>query len=287
MPRREIVLVRPHSSRFRKEVPMPVIQTPAGPVETIEWGEGDEVVVLVHAAAAGPGALSGLARALSRPGRRIIAPALNGYAGTSLHFHGDRVVSHAAAIDAVLAAQPVDVLFGHSMGGLAALLCEPRYRSLVLYEPIVTAVLREDDAEDRAARDWDRAINAAFEHRLSAGDPEGAIATFVEAWNETPWSGLPEGARARLIAAAPSLGNDMHAVSFFAAPSFADRKDVLILQGTRSPPITARMTARLAAIIPGARRRMVEGAGHMGPVLAPALISAAILSGTPSQTLEP
>lgn len=266
---------------------MPVLSTNFGPVETVEWGEGPEIWVLAHAAAAGPGALGGLAKALAAPGRRFIAPALNFYGGTALDVPGGRVAGHVAAIEAVLTAHPTAVLFGHSMGGLAALLCRPRYRALIVHEPIVTAVLRDDDAEDRAARDWDRAINAGFERRLAAGDPEGAIATFVEAWNETPWSSLPEGARARLIAAAPSLGEDMRSVSFFDAPSFADRKDVLILQGGRSPAITGRMTARLAALIPGARRVIVPDAGHMGPVLSPRLISDAILSGNPSQRLEP
>ena len=257
---------------------MPVYHTRSGPVESLEWGEGPDVWVLAHAAAAGPGALTGLAKALLRPGRRIIAPALNGYGGTALAEDGNRAFSHAAAIEAVLDAVPTRVLFGHSMGGLAALLCPVKYERLVVYEPIVTAVLRDDDPDDRAARDWDRAINAAFDERLAAGDAEGAIATFVEAWNEMRWADLPAGARAKLIAAAPALGRDMRAVSFFPAVSFAAPGDVTVLQGTRSPAITARMTARLAAAIPGARRVRVADGGHMAPVLTPERVAAAILS---------
>lgn len=257
---------------------MPVYHTPNGPVESLEWGEGDEVFVLAHAAAAGPGALSGLAKALARPGRRIIAPALNFYGGTALQTPGGQVAGHAAAIEAILDAVPVSLLFGHSMGGLAALLTRHPVPRLVLYEPILTGLLREDDPDDLAARAWDRAINAEFDRRFAAGDAEGAIAAFVEAWNETRWTDLPEAARSRLITAAASLGRDMHDVSFFALEpdAIAARENSLLLRGTRSPPITARMTARLAAAFPAAHTAVLDGCGHMAPVLNPGRVAAAI-----------
>ena len=51
---------------------------------------------------------------------------------------------------------------------------------------------------------------------------------------------------------------------------------LLILQGSGSPAITARMTARLHAEVPASGRIVLDGCGHMGPVQVPAAVAAAI-----------
>lgn len=66
-------------SASTESVFMPVYHTNFGSVETLEWGAGDTVIVLLHAAAAGPGALAGLARRLEAQGRRVVTAALHGY----------------------------------------------------------------------------------------------------------------------------------------------------------------------------------------------------------------
>ncbi len=43
---------------------MATIETEAGPVEILEWGDGDELVLLLHASSMGPGALGSLGRRL-------------------------------------------------------------------------------------------------------------------------------------------------------------------------------------------------------------------------------
>lgn len=257
---------------------MPVYPTASGPVEVLEWGEGPTLVLLLHAAAAGPGSLSGLAKALMGPGRRIVAPALHGYGGTLVDGADDPMAAHAAVARAVLDRYPAErrIVVGHSMGGLVTLLAAPPADALVVYEPIVLGLLRDDDPADRAARDWDRAIVAELERHLAAGDPEAGIRVFVEAWNEVAWDALPASVRARLIAAAPAMAREIRAGS--SRPLALDRigAPLLILQGSGSPAITARMTARLHAEVPASGRIVLDGCGHMGPVQVPAAVAAAI-----------
>ena len=260
---------------------MPVYHTAAGTVEMLEWGEGPELFVLLHAAAAGPHSLSVLAGLLVRQGRRVIAPALHRYGATVMHEATDRVRANLGVLRACLdihAAEP-RVVFGHSMGGLVGLLGALDglpLDALALYEPIVTACLGDYEA---ALRDWDRAIVADVERSIATGDPEAGIAAFITAWNETPWGALPSTARARLVASARELAVDMHAVSYCTVQ--LDRlaqlqMPVLLLQGALSPTITHAMSARLSALLPRARKITIEGCGHMGPVQAPEAIAAAI-----------
>ncbi len=103
---------------------MPVYHSPAGPVETLEWGAGQELWLLRPAAAAGPNSLSGLAAALAAPGRRIVAPALHSYAQTRIEAAGDRIDRHVAVTRACLDILPAArrVVFGHSMGCLVGVL---------------------------------------------------------------------------------------------------------------------------------------------------------------------
>src|SRR5690348_14079740 len=134
---------------------MPVYHTAAGTVEMLEWGEGPELFVMLHAAAAGPQSLSALAALLQRPGRRVVAPALNRYGATAMRDETDRARAHLDVLRATvdLHAAGRRVLFGHSMGGLIGLLGALDgipFDAMTLYEPIVTACLRQDVAEEAA-----------------------------------------------------------------------------------------------------------------------------------------
>ena len=245
---------------------MPVYHTAYGSVEMLEWGEGPELLVMLHAAAAGPQSLAALAALLKRPGRRVVAPALNRYGATVMWDETDRVKAHVDVLRATLEMHAAErrLLFGHSMGGLVGLLGAAAFDAMVLYEPIVVACV-----EDRRLVEWDRAIVAQQD-----------IAAFVSAWNGVPWKALPDGVRARLTAMAPMLIADMRAVSYHAVDVERLRDvtmPVLLLQGERSPPITHAMTARLAELLPNARRMIVEGCGHMGPVQDPTVIAQKIV----------
>jgi pimeloyl-ACP methyl ester carboxylesterase len=269
---------------------MPVYHTTTGRVEMLEWGDGPELLVLLHAAAAGPQSLSALATMLLVPGRRVIAPALHGYGATAMPEATDRVAANLAVLRDCLAIHPAErrVLFGHSMGGLIGLrgaLDDLPLDAVALYEPIVTACLRANVPDEVALRDWDRQVVAEVDRCLADGRPEAGIAGFIDAWNEMPWSSLPSSVRVRLVATAGALAADMHAVSYHHVP--VDRltrlqTPVLLLQGALSPPITHAITARLASLLPHARRHIIDGCSHMGPAVMPAAIHAAITASHPA-----
>jgi lipase len=249
---------------------MPVYHTARGDVEMLEWGDGPELLVMLHAAAAGPQSLAALAALLARPGLRIVAPALNRYGATAMRAE-DRVQAHVDVLRATLEACPAErrILFGHSMGGLVGLLEAASFESVVLYEPIVTACV-----QDQRLLDWDRAIVAT-----------GDVATFVSAWNDTPWEALPQTVRDRLAEMAPILIADMQAVSYNKLDVERLRAlpvPVLLLQGETSPPITHAMTARLAELLPRAQRVVVPACGHMGPAQAPRAV-ASVISSPPAR----
>ncbi|HUD61975.1 MAG TPA: alpha/beta fold hydrolase [Acetobacteraceae bacterium] len=180
---------------------MPIYHTAAGLVEALEWGDGPELFVLLHAAATESHSLSSLATLLLRPDRRVIAPALDRYGATTTREGSDRVQAHVDVLRACTEIHPAErrVLFGHSMGGLIGLLGAIGglvFDAMVLYEPIVTAWLRTDLPRDVALWDWDRMIAAEVVRGVSTGDPAGGIAASVTAWNEVPWSDLPSAVRA-------------------------------------------------------------------------------------------
>lgn len=267
---------------------MTIHQTDAGTIDLLEWGEGPELFVLLHATAAGPQSLGGLARELATPGRRVVAPALQGYGKTALQAGGDPLDVHTAVAAACLDLFPAErrVLFGHSVGGLIALLAALRgtpVDALVLYEPIVIGCLRDDDPADAACKRWDRSVVAAFEQDLTEGRVESAIGTFMAGWSEVVLADLPQAVRARMVArfgaSAPRIGAEIRAASYCPMPPEVLARvtqEVLVLQGSASPEATHRMSARLYGDLPAGRWVNVPGCRHMGPVQAPAVVAAAI-----------
>ncbi len=269
-----------------------MIRAEFGDVEVHGWGEqtGGEAaatIVLLHAAASSPRALGRLAQQLSGDGWRVIAPALAGYGATAGLADRDPIAAHVAVARAVIAQAgdggPV-TLVGHSMGGLVALrtaLVEPRVAAVAVYEPVAFGVLDPSTEPDAIAIAWDRRIAETLMSRVDAGESEAGVAAFVEAWNEMAWDKLPEPVRAGLVAAAPRLRREVATVTVDAmrAEAYAAiRAPVLLLRGDRSPLAVRLIAERLHAALPGSRLETIAGAGHMGPVLAPGAIAAAISS---------
>lgn len=265
--------------------PMPLLETPIGQVEVLEWGEGDELVLLLHASATGPASLSELAKNLMHPGRRIVAPALSGYGRTRITTSDDPISQSCKLVDLVLQQYRTGnwSVVGHSMGGLVTLLstlaADKAPARMVLYEPIVFSILDLNDPEDRVARNFDTDVIARLHEQVGAGDPEGGVRAFVEAWNEMDWEKIPKAARQRLVASADNLVRetaatgqriiDPEAVRRFQSPT-------LVLQGEKSPMATHRMTRRVSALLPNADRVLVPDAGHMTPITSPDRITAMI-----------
>lgn len=233
---------------------------------------------MLHACAAGAHALRPLARRLSQ-GRRVICLDFDGYGVTEIaESHGDALQRHRRALRLLL--QHLDLpaydLFGHSMGGFVALHSiaqgEARPRRLILSEPTVFAVLNDAVPEQAEAKALDRAITAELAAAVAAGEPERGMAAFMELWNEVPWRRLPDAIRSRLVALAPQVAREAMLVCNADAPAHgfaAIDCPVLLLHGEHAPPPIAALVPVLADLLPSPRRRLIAGAGHMGPVTLP------------------
>ena len=257
------------------------------------WGPpaGDqctESLVLLHAAASHPQTFQRLVGHLLAKGREILAPALNGY-GTSQVAHAlGPVARHVAIAKAALDAttQPARTsLFGHSMGGLVALLTAleaPALERLVLYDPIVTGILDPKNPAHRAGLEWDRAIIRALCEGVEGDAPEVGVARFVEAWNEARWAELPTAIRETLVSKAPALALDAPAVSYFEFEPVrlaTLQMQTTVAYGERSPEIIALIARQLAARHPGfVSAKALADCGHMAPIAQPAKV-ASVLAG--------
>ena len=233
----------------------------------IELGARGEPWCLMHAAGAGPRSLRSLGKVLATSNRHVLIPEL--YPSPS-----DDVPVHAyARLAARLFERAPGGLFGHSMGGLSALLAAingARLRRLILYEPIVLSLLDPFNAAESDAYEWDAKVVRTLNESVLSGQPEKGVACFVDAWSETRWEDLSAAMRAHLVASADTLARETRATSSVLLANAQLRAmsvPTLILQGSKSPAITQHMSARLAQILPNAEMRQVDGAGHMGPVL--------------------
>ncbi len=252
-----------------------------GVVEVVETGSGADAVVLVHGAASSPQAMGRLATRLATPGWRVVAPALDGYGGTVMQGGGDTLTRNArmlAGLCATLAARRV-LLVGHSMGGLVALTALRHGLAVdaaVLCEPVAFGALDAQDPEQRAARDWDRAMAAGMAEHMAHGHVEDAVAGFIGAWSGQVWADMPAAVRAGLVAMGRRLAMDVGTVSLDMTPADAYAgitAPVLLLCGDASPPAARLICARLAGALPRARVAAVAAAGHMAPVAQPGLIA--------------
>jgi pimeloyl-ACP methyl ester carboxylesterase len=271
-----------------------VITTPLGPVEMLQFGDGADLLLLLHATA-GKSSLSRVAEWLQRPERRILVPAFHGYGASALDGGldggGGRPV---AELNRLLAGYVLEaagparrrVVFGHSMGGqtglLAALDAEDAGRpfdAVVLYEPILHGLLDPARAAEKAALDWDREIVEALAAADTPEAVEAGVARFVEAWNETNWHDIPPAARAEMVAGAarlvaettsmPALGPAPERLASMRAP-------VLFLRGDRSPAFCGLVAANGAAAAPNGTSLLLPGCGHMAPAFSPAPVATAV-----------
>lgn len=269
---------------------MAVLSTRIGTIETHAWGDGADLLLMLHASATGPRALTSLAQILEAPHRKILAPAFNGYGATRSNDAAPRenTALNCAIADAALgtASRGRRILFGHSMGGLVALIValEQTRRGrpvdgLILYEPILHGFLDPKSPSAAEALAWDRDIIAKLARDVRDGVPEHGIRRFVEAWNESDWRDLPEPVRLQLVADADNLVREttdmpMHCPD----PAGFSKFDTptLILRGDRSPDFAQLVSATAARAIPGACEMVLEGCGHMGPLNAPNRVAACI-----------
>ncbi len=184
----------------------------------------------------------------------------------------------AAVVDEVaeVCGAPIDLL-GHSFGGLCALgaaALTSRMRKLVLYEPPVnpdaTAFLGIAERLDALLAEVDReAVVATFLREVAMMSEEE-----LGYYRELPsWPAR--------VAAAHTIPREFRAPldgAFDAAQASTVTVPTLMLSGSDSPGYMRAATESVAAALPDARIRILDGQQHVAHVLVPALFAEHVLA---------
>ncbi len=234
----------------------------------VEDSGAGEPVVLLHSHGLSGGQWRKLSAELVANGFRVLAVDLTGQ-GKSAPWPEPEPFAFGIDVERVgelvRAAGPAH-LVGHSYGGLIALhvarALPAHARSLAVFDPVAFAVL---DAEaDRDAR----AVLDALDLRWD--QPEHWLRAFVEFWSGAgAWSMLRDDARHEFVRVGWVIHEGVRTLMADATPlaAFASvRAPVLLMTGERSPLPAQRVIQRLAEAMPHARRVVVPGVGHLGPV---------------------
>ncbi len=238
-----------------------------------QWGQGAEPALMIHCSLAHSGAWAGIAGRLSD---RLTMTAfdLPGH-GRSADWDGQGDYGRRAVeVAATFFTEPLH-LIGHSFGAVTALrlaLAAPEgVRSLTLIEPVLFAAARGTPEWEENEADF-----APVREALTAGDRVAAARAFMEVWGAGGvWDHLSArqrhqaAARIHLIIAGDGLLLEDNARLL--APGRLEGLDAptMLIRGTASPPVIARITEQIAARLPDVGVAEVPGAGHMLPVTHP------------------
>ncbi len=167
-------------------------------------------------------------------------------------------------------------VIGHSFGGAVALRMAVEspelLRALVLIEPASYQLLAA--AGERPLFDEVESINMRFVETVEAGDLDAAFRGYIDYYGGGPgtWAAMPERGKDRLLANAPALAAELHAVQHDAiSPDDLSGIDLptLVIAGGDTIPAHRRIAELAATLIPGARIAEVPDAGHMVAVTHP------------------
>ena len=161
---------------------------------------------------------------------------------------------------------------GHSYGGAIALKAALKYgarvRSLVLYEPVLFALLMREAPESDAASE----IRAVRDDMLAL-EPARAAERFIDYWmGRGNWAATPESRRPVLLQAMKAVRPEWH--SAFNEPTAPEAfraidAPILLLTGSASTAAARAVAAILARSLSRVSVQELPGAGHMAPVTAP------------------
>lgn len=267
---------------------METLPTAYGPTDVKTVGGGDDIIIMLHGAAAGPEALLKLAHHLARPGRRLVIPALAGYGQMAIQPQVNALAVNLAiarALAATVEGQKL-AIFGHSMGGLIGLSLVLELEQVgapvtaaALYEPILHDLLNPAHGPDQAALAWDRDIVDQLSEAIARGAPADGVGRFIAAWNNTAWSDLPPAIQRQLTAqvdrlawetrSLPGHGPDAETVARARTPA-------LLLCGGQSTPFSAAVFNAFRAARPTTRAMTLPDLGHLAPMRAPAVVATAL-----------
>lgn len=220
-------------------------------------------LLLVHSGLGDAGEWDLVRRRLA-PGREVIAPDLHGFGKSPLP---DRAWSHAAQLRDLLDG-PATVC-GASFGGMVALelaaLAPERVARLVLLSPALEPW------------EWGPEMREFGEHEealLEAGDVDAAVELNVGLWAPP---GHEAEVRARQAAAFALQLEETVERDEVAIDAAAITVPTTILVGGADPiPDFPAIARHLAATIPGAELRVLEGAGHLLALERPDAVAAAL-----------
>jgi pimeloyl-ACP methyl ester carboxylesterase len=242
-----------------------------------DTGSG-EAVLLLHSSANSGAQWRSLMEML-QASYRLLAPDLYGYGETDpWPSNGPlRLTDEAALIDAVLARcdRPIH-LIGHSYGaavGLRFAVEQPeRLLSLTLIEPVAFHLLRgaRVGTADHDLYGEIVEIAAAVTNAVARGDDRGGMAKFIDYWNGTgAWMRMKPELQAALAKCTAKVALDFEATMTDPTPIDALRRiavPTVVMRGNASPHPTRRIAELVAEVLPQARLRTIEGAGHMLPL---------------------
>lgn len=259
---------------------MPPEAAPGPRVHVRRFGEGGRPALMIHCSLAHSGAWAGVAAHLSGL-LAMTAFDLPGHGQSDAWDGRSDYLELSTRIAAGLVPAPVD-LIGHSFGGLVALrlaLDRPEaVRSLTLVEPVLFAAAR-------GFPEWEvhMAEIAPFLQALEAGRNEAAARAFTALWGTgAAWEELEPRSRA-------ALAERIHLIAAGAGATYEDSGGLLapdgleglampamLIRGSRSPAIIARICEEIGARLPDVGLAEVEGAGHMAPITHPAQMAGLI-----------
>ncbi len=163
-------------------------------------------------------------------------------------------------------------LVGHSYGGAVALktaLRHPgRVRSLYAHEPVLFALLKSEGCLD----DWHEVMvmsQTAAEH-VRENDLERAAEGFIDYWSgRGAWQQLAGERREAIAQVMPKILFDLAAISQDTDPlaRYGSLKlPVTLTAGASGAQTGRRVVDLLGRVLPGSAR-ILEGAGHMAPIV--------------------
>lgn len=244
-----------------------------------------EPILLVHA--------SGLSsREWTRAAERLaadfepIVPDLRGYGKSDPVPFGSPIsaADDLEALRSLLLSAPAPThLVGHSYGGyLAAKLAlsmPERVASLVLVEPVLFGALRQT-GDPEAANELASLYDDPSFLSDSFGGTEGWMERFIDYWaGKGSWASLPETHRRANMRVAWKVYREVKDLSNDPAPFEAyaglPRRTTLV-RGTETTVSARRIIHFLSVVLPDARVRTIEGAGHMSPLTHPDQVLAVV-----------